>query len=351
MAWLVFPSGCGHVARAQTIRTFAAVLSLLASTLCSAASGTLDFITGHVTLEHNGHVQTAFAGADVEEGDTVICGDDGEAHLDMIDGGALAVRPNSKLRIENYQASDSGEKVVLRLLTGATRSITGWIAKVSRSEYHILTPTATIGVRGTDHEVMVDESGTYSSVNEGSVGMRGLDESREQIVNPGTAAFANRTTSRPLARSALPARFLRVSRFENRFSRKFSGPRATQRIVNRLGAHLDRLRKTHPEAAKRIEQHLQKEHPNLHEALQQRAERTPHPASRSEGPRHSDGATPVAKERNQMRDEEKHHADSEDTAAEDERKEERTEAQKQHEAAQKAKAARKEERREHRGRR
>ncbi len=109
------------------------------------------------------------------EGESIVTGRDGELHLDMEDGGYMAIRPNTQMRIVKYQAkgndSDTG---VFGLLQGSFRSITGWIGKFNQRKYTVRTPSATIGIRGTDHEPLVipagsteGEPGTYDKVNAG----------------------------------------------------------------------------------------------------------------------------------------------------------------------------------------
>jgi hypothetical protein len=67
----------------------------------------------------------------------------------------------------------------MSLVRGALRSITGWIGKLNPSGYRVTTATATVGIRGTDHEVTVveagigrDHPGTYDSVLEGATVVR-----------------------------------------------------------------------------------------------------------------------------------------------------------------------------------
>ena len=115
-------------------------------------------------------------GAAINEGDSIVTGVDGEIHLAMEDGGFIAVRPNTMMRISNYRAEgDDDDQGVFGLLRGSFRSITGWIGRHSARRYVVRTPTATIGVRGTDHEPTFiekdgpdGEAGTYDKVNEGS---------------------------------------------------------------------------------------------------------------------------------------------------------------------------------------
>jgi hypothetical protein len=114
-------------------------------------------------------------GDKVYEGDALVTLGDAELHLNMADGGYIAIRPNTTLRITLYQANgDSTDKSVVGLLKGSFRSITGWIGKSYPANYAVNTPTATIGVRGTDHEpayvpegVAGQDAGTYDNVYAG----------------------------------------------------------------------------------------------------------------------------------------------------------------------------------------
>ena len=108
------------------------------------------------------------------EGDAVVT-QSGELHIDMADGGYIAIRPNTQMRVSQYQANgDSDDKSVLGLLKGSFRSITGFIGKNNPTKYAVVTPTATIGVRGTDHEPAYvpegtpgQDAGTYDNVHAG----------------------------------------------------------------------------------------------------------------------------------------------------------------------------------------
>jgi hypothetical protein len=115
------------------------------------------------------------AGDALVEGDSVVTGADGELHLNMEDGGYMAIRPNTRLRFTKYQAKgEDSDTSIIGLLQGSFRSVTGWIGKFNNNNYRVRTPTATIGIRGTDHEPLVvppgatdQEPGTYEKVNEG----------------------------------------------------------------------------------------------------------------------------------------------------------------------------------------
>lgn len=148
----------------------------LASSLHAQVLGKVDRIEGSASLRvDSGPVQSLVAGQEVSVGNTVQTSAGGEVHILTQDGGYLALRPNTQVVLQRYHAmADSHAAMELKLLQGALRSITGWIGKLYPSGYRINTPTATIGIRGTDHEVSVlehadgdDPPGTYDSVHEG----------------------------------------------------------------------------------------------------------------------------------------------------------------------------------------
>jgi len=161
------------------------------------AAGKIDLIEGDVhVLDLRNLPRTVKAGDNVFEGDSIATGANGEIHLTMIDDGFIAVRSNTKMRITQYRAQgDDQDKGVIALLTGSLRSITGWIGKYRPKAYTIRTPTATIGIRGTDHEPMVipegateGEPGTYDKVNAGGTTLNTAHGSVD--VSENHAAFA-----------------------------------------------------------------------------------------------------------------------------------------------------------------
>jgi hypothetical protein len=171
-----------------------------------AAVGTVQFTAGNVRLrDAAGKTRPAQRGAEINEGDTILSQPSGSAQLKMIDGGIIAVRPNTELRIDQYRFSgreDGNENAVMRLLSGGFRTITGLIGRTRKSNYKVHTPTATIGIRGTDHEPHyilplpagvpprpgMPEPGTYDKVNVGTATI--TSEGRELAVNRNQVGFA-----------------------------------------------------------------------------------------------------------------------------------------------------------------
>ena len=95
-------------------------------------AGVVDIATGAVTVKSSdGTSFPLTVGAFLQEGDTDETGAKSKMHLKFEDGGYLALRSNSSVRIDGHDAK--GETVDLAsfaLLRGALRSVTGWIGKI-----------------------------------------------------------------------------------------------------------------------------------------------------------------------------------------------------------------------------
>ena len=184
-------------------------------------AGKVELVEGDVTVYDKAKKPRRVAVGDkVHEGEGIVTGQDGELHLAMEDGGFIAVRPNTKMGITAYRAEgDEQDKSFFSLLQGTFRSVTGWIGKFNPRSYQVRTPTATIGVRGTDHEPLViaegsreGEPGSYDKVNVGATTLKTQHGSID--VRPNQAGFAPlRGRPQPRVLAQVPA-FFRATRHE-----------------------------------------------------------------------------------------------------------------------------------------
>ncbi len=140
-------------------------------------AGTIDLVDGEASIEGADHqTRVPEVGAKLYEGDTVATHGGAELHIATADGGFIAVRPDSSIRFSSYQANgDASDHSEINLIQGSLRSITGWIGKTFPQNYHITTASATIGIRGTDHEPAYfatdtadTPAGTYDRVHIGA---------------------------------------------------------------------------------------------------------------------------------------------------------------------------------------
>ncbi len=148
--------------------TFLRILSVcvlaLAAVSARAEIGTVQFAIGDVRLTTAQGTRAIAKGALVNEGDTLIVGS-GSAQIKMVDGGYLAVRPDTQMKFDQYKwagKEDGSERGLLSLVRGGFRSITGALGRINKENFKINTPTATVGIRGTDHEIIYIPPGTVS---------------------------------------------------------------------------------------------------------------------------------------------------------------------------------------------
>lgn len=247
---------------------FCLLLSLCSLAVWAQQAGRVDYLEGSVKLvDAASKERFVKLGDGVNEGDTLVTGADSEVHLAMEDGGQLGIHANTRLRILNYKAEGGkDDRSVFNLLQGAMRSITGWIGKYNPRNYEIRTPTATIGVRGTDHETRIipqgsseGEAGTYDKVNIGATQMRtqyGTTEIRPN--RPGFVSFTGQ--ARLLDR--VPA-FFRPLRNEARFVGLHD--RIKQRLPEQRAARVRQIGET------RKQQNLEKQQAARSERQKQQA--------------------------------------------------------------------------------
>jgi len=87
-------------------------------------------------------------------GDTIVVGKNAFIQIRFTDGGLFSLRPDSEFKVSTYryqeQESENG-KMVLELLKGGLRTISGSIGKKNKDNYQLKTPISTIGIRGTHY--------------------------------------------------------------------------------------------------------------------------------------------------------------------------------------------------------
>lgn len=132
----------------------------------------------------------------LENGMTVTTGDNSHVVMKFEDGQVVALNANTSFKIEQYhfeQAKPQKSSMIFSLLKGAMRAVTGLIAKNNANAFTLHTPSATIGIRGTDF--MAATGSLYLQVINGTV---------SATTSAGTTAFAVGQTGFVASLSALP---------------------------------------------------------------------------------------------------------------------------------------------------
>ncbi|MBK8071493.1 MAG: FecR domain-containing protein [Ramlibacter sp.] len=134
----------------------------------SQSAGEVEFSRGVGFAQTPGQTpRTLGRGLPLREGDRLTTSDGASAIIKLQDGTRMTVRPNSEVVLQQYQFREnaSDNSMVMQLLRGGLRAVTGLIAKGSPSAAKIQTNTATIGIRGTDFDarICIKDCGTEAS--------------------------------------------------------------------------------------------------------------------------------------------------------------------------------------------
>ncbi len=136
-----------------------AVAAAFAFPALAADVGLVKVSKGSVQIERNGAKIAAPVGAAVQASDVIMTGADGSAGITFTDNSLVSVGPNSVFAIDKYRfdtTTHAGE-FEGSLRKGRLAAISGKMVKASPESMKIRTPSAIMGVRGTEFVVQVDE--------------------------------------------------------------------------------------------------------------------------------------------------------------------------------------------------
>lgn len=216
--------------RRDAQRHAVAALLCLAAAAPSAAradepAGTAVLVQGTAWIKHDEVPRTLRYRDAVFVGDAIATGDTALVQLQMNDGALVSLRPQSTLIVAHYpvdrdrsgrdarQASDQTAGIVLRLVKGALRTVTGLTQVIGarmRDDYRLETPIATIGIRGTDYAVAVcagdcegQANGVYVGVFDGAVEL--ANAAGRVVLERGEFAHVADAASAPRRQAVRPA--------------------------------------------------------------------------------------------------------------------------------------------------
>jgi hypothetical protein len=150
------------------------VLGLMASLATSLvfANATASSVTGNVSAQTGtAAARVVREGDTVRAGDTVFTGARSSAVLRFEDGQIAALGPNSRMVIQafEYNAQAKTGNIVLNLLSGGMRAITGLIGRSQPQRVTYKAGNYTIGIRGTDVNIATDQGNVVVTVTDGLI--------------------------------------------------------------------------------------------------------------------------------------------------------------------------------------
>ncbi len=207
-------------------------MSLAFTCISSAALafGQVDSLAGTSSLINiDGQTHALLQGDRIEASDTITTGEDAELLIKTDDDGVIVLKANTKFVVEAYRAKGNAQDLfIVKLIKGGLRSVTGFIGKAAPKRYRVNTPTATIGVRGTDYEIEISEKdnqiSTFTKVNTGEISMT----NRGVSLNVAEKQYGLATASAPpQLLETPPAGLFKPSKLEDK----------TQNLINSLASN------------------------------------------------------------------------------------------------------------------
>jgi len=121
--------------------------------------GTLQRVSGTAAVVSQDQILPAKAGLEIHANDTLRTGADGAIGVVFHDDTLLSLGPGSVLVIDEFVYAPRQGKLslVFRMMKGTAVYLSGLIAKLAPDSVFFVTPSASVGVRGTKFAVKVEE--------------------------------------------------------------------------------------------------------------------------------------------------------------------------------------------------
>ena len=178
-------------------------------------AGQITHLSGVLTAKRaDGSTKLFSVKSEVQEGDTLTTEQDTYARVKFTDGSEVVLRPVSQLKVASYsfdETKPASDNVLLNMLKGGLRSVTGLIGKRNRDAVRLSTVTATIGIRGTHFGALMcqndcggiatttgrpPENGLHLDVTDGAIVVR--NQAGEQVIASGQFGFVRGATTPPV---------------------------------------------------------------------------------------------------------------------------------------------------------
>lgn len=123
------------------------------------STGTVKRMEGISMLTSASGERAVQVGSAVYAGDRIVTRAQSGVGITLADGTLLAVGPNSAVTIRTFEFDTTTRQgsLLMDVARGTMRMVSGLIARNDPRAISINTPTATIGIRGTDFVVEVDD--------------------------------------------------------------------------------------------------------------------------------------------------------------------------------------------------
>jgi len=140
----------------------------------------------------NGQVRTVAVGSDVFADEVIRTGRDSAARLVFLDETQLMMTANAVVTLDRFVFNP--DRTATEAVVRATRGAFRWVSGASPSgAYEIRTPIATIGVRGTVFDLLVEAARVTVVLQEGMIEVCTLARRCVEVGRPGDVVVVTRT--------------------------------------------------------------------------------------------------------------------------------------------------------------
>jgi len=195
----------------------ACLLSLLGwgSVALAQAVGVVTHLSGVLTVRHlDGSTMVMAVKSQIQQGDTLITEANTYTRVKFLDNAEIVLRPGSELVVKTYlYAADkpAQDNVSMKLVKGGLRAVTGLLGKRNHDAVNFETPTATIGIRGTNYGALycqndcggvptasgnVPENGLHVDVTQGEIVV--ANDGGQQVYGVGQFGFVKDSKTAPI---------------------------------------------------------------------------------------------------------------------------------------------------------
>ncbi|GIP24067.1 hypothetical protein J22TS3_43420 [Paenibacillus sp. J22TS3] len=163
------------------------IMPASASAKDTVKAGKITAVSGKAEIKKSGGEKKfgAFKGMAVSQGDVLLTGKDGQVDLDLDSDKEVVIGPGTTLKISQLVQSVNAAEGKTSLSLGGGQIMIKIKKKLKGdSRFEVQTPTAIMGVMGTEFIVGYEHQNTYIGVLEGKVSVAGGDRIVSHYVSP-----------------------------------------------------------------------------------------------------------------------------------------------------------------------
>lgn len=143
----------------RMMTTALVALLALSQPAVAAEIGRIKRSVGTAMIERNKARLPLSPGFQLEQGDVLVTGKDGQISLTFVDDTRFAIGPNSRVAVSSfdYDRRRQTGAFLTEVNRGSLGVVSGQIAKSGKNAMKVRTPTSLLGVRGTRFIVQVGQ--------------------------------------------------------------------------------------------------------------------------------------------------------------------------------------------------